>query len=158
MCNILVKKMSSLGQRLSQIRKKRSQQQFADCFQISRSTYANYEQGKFLPDAKFLNMLHQKFGVNLNWLMTGEGEMYERRGNVENGIRGNIGNGFYVENNGSGSVVQTGGRVEEGNVRPETRDMQPAREAMRLVSRIISSKDPELIKLAVESLTALSGT
>ncbi|WP_375663991.1 helix-turn-helix domain-containing protein, partial [Bartonella sp. CL63NXGY] len=43
---------------------------------ISIQGLGNYERGDRTPDATVLTSYGEKFGVNLNWLLTGEDEMF----------------------------------------------------------------------------------
>ena len=55
---------------------KESQAKFCKRFDISQQTYANYELSKrSIPD-EIKTKLQQQIGVNLNWLITGKGDMY----------------------------------------------------------------------------------
>ncbi|WP_246712408.1 XRE family transcriptional regulator [Rhizobium leguminosarum] len=49
---------------------------FAESIGVVDGTLGNYERGDRSPDWNFLETLRQKKGINLNWLFTGEGEMY----------------------------------------------------------------------------------
>ena len=65
------------SERLKQIRNKLglSQAKFGSMLKIPQTTYANYESGKALiPDNLKSELMH--LGINLNWLITGEGQMY----------------------------------------------------------------------------------
>ena len=65
------------SERLKQIRNKLglSQAKFGSMLKIPQTTYANYESGKALiPDNLKSELMH--LGINLNWLITGEGSMY----------------------------------------------------------------------------------
>ena len=70
------------SERLKQIRNKLglSQAKFGSLLKIPQTTYANYESGKALiPDNLKSELMH--LGINLNWLITGEGSMYLNEGN-----------------------------------------------------------------------------
>ena len=55
---------------------KESQAKFCKRFDIPQQTYANYELNKrSIPD-EIKTKLQQQIGVNLNWLITGKGDMY----------------------------------------------------------------------------------
>lgn len=43
---------------------------------VSKSALASYERGESEPTASALAAYHQKFKVNLAWLVTGDGEMF----------------------------------------------------------------------------------
>lgn len=65
------------SERLKQIRNKLglSQAKFGSMLKIPQTTYANYESGKALiPDNLKSELM--RLGINLNWLITGEGSMY----------------------------------------------------------------------------------
>lgn len=47
---------------------------FAERTGISKSTIANYERGDRVPDASMLLLYRDAWGVDLNWLVTGEGD------------------------------------------------------------------------------------
>ncbi|MBI4620609.1 MAG: helix-turn-helix transcriptional regulator [Desulfobacterales bacterium] len=67
----------SLGTRLKELRlsKKLTQQEFADTSGISQGYLANVEAGRYKPDGDILIRIANKFIINLDWLLTGEGEM-----------------------------------------------------------------------------------
>jgi len=78
--------MNEVGSRLLTLRKKMqlTQVQFAKEIGITQNVYTRYETGKLdLPD-HLKSKLHQ-IGVNLNWLITGEGEMFQSPDYVEHG-------------------------------------------------------------------------
>lgn len=50
---------------------------FANDLAINKSTIAHYERGTRTPDANVLENYRLKFGVNINWLITGIGEMFD---------------------------------------------------------------------------------
>lgn len=53
-----------------------SAQKLADSIGISLITMQNYELGKREPKYSFLYQLLTLYNVNINWLMTGEGDMF----------------------------------------------------------------------------------
>ncbi|APY14214.1 MULTISPECIES: helix-turn-helix domain-containing protein [Brucella] len=68
-----------LGQRLSEVRKKLGYSErlaFADALGVSQKTLGNYERGDHEPSAELIQVYKNRYGVNLNWLFTGEGEMF----------------------------------------------------------------------------------
>lgn len=71
-------KENSLNERLKLIRSQLgySQQRLADTLGIKQASYAVYETGQVQPGADKLVQLHEQFGVNLHWLLTGEGQPY----------------------------------------------------------------------------------
>ena len=72
-------KFSGLGDRILKVRKSSGLNQlpFAEVFGLSKTTMVNYENGHSLPDAAFLFSLRAKYKINLNWLITGLGDMFE---------------------------------------------------------------------------------
>ncbi len=44
---------------------------------VTRSRYAAIERGEFVPGEEFLKSLEERFGVNLEWLRTGKGVIFE---------------------------------------------------------------------------------
>jgi len=70
--------MDSVQERLRKIRKNLglSQDEIALNTGAKRTTVAGYESGISLPHAEFLTALHKNYGINLTYLLTGEGEMF----------------------------------------------------------------------------------
>ncbi|WP_137132100.1 helix-turn-helix transcriptional regulator [Rhizobium sp. FY34] len=50
--------------------------EFADSLGISKNTLAYYERGERTPDAMTLAIYNERFGININWLATGKGDMF----------------------------------------------------------------------------------
>jgi len=70
--------MNGIGRRLTDFRNMlgfRSQQAFAEHLGVKRSTLASYENETYPPSAEFLTILHDRDHVNINWVLTGVGEM-----------------------------------------------------------------------------------
>jgi repressor LexA len=72
--------MSSMSRRIKEIRfdKNLSQVKFAKALDVTSASISYYEAGKRQPDSAFLSKLCERYQVNLNWLLTGEGEMYQQ--------------------------------------------------------------------------------
>jgi len=69
-----------VGQRLSDVRKELGfpeRQPFAEALGVPKTTLGNYERGDRDPDLLLLSEYRDRFGVNINWLVTGEGEMFD---------------------------------------------------------------------------------
>ncbi|WP_055099189.1 helix-turn-helix domain-containing protein [Alloalcanivorax xenomutans] len=62
-----------IGSRITHIRGQESQAQFAKKLGVHKNTVGNYERGDRTPDAAFLKAL-VRLGVNVHWILTGEGE------------------------------------------------------------------------------------
>lgn len=68
-----------MKERIKAIRKaqKMTQQEFADALHVSRDNIASYELGRRIPTQSAIHLMKMTFGVNENWILTGEGEMME---------------------------------------------------------------------------------
>lgn len=74
-----------LGRRLAEIREERGieREEMASILgNVSASALANYERGDNVPDANILAAYHSQIGVNITWLLTGSGEMYNDPSNA----------------------------------------------------------------------------
>lgn len=54
-----------------------NQSAFAVALGISQAAVSRYEKADRLPDSDFLSKVSNAWGVNTNWLLTGEGEMFQ---------------------------------------------------------------------------------
>ena len=63
--------------RLLRLKLKKAQQEFADELGVSGSTMSRYEKNLRCPNTYFFRLLREKTGVDLNWLLTGKGSMFE---------------------------------------------------------------------------------
>ena len=54
-----------------------TQQAFADKIGMKQNTIAQYEMGRTVPSDAIVFSICREFGVNENWLRTGNGEMFE---------------------------------------------------------------------------------
>lgn len=66
-----------IGERIKLVREKQklSQKAFAEkCGNVPSTTISKYEQGVIKPSAEILSKMSY-MGININWLLTGEGEM-----------------------------------------------------------------------------------
>ena len=75
----------TIGERIKQIRKaeKLTQQGFAKEIGVGWLSVASWEQGQKQPGKARLYVIADRFAVNLDWLQTGEGNVYKKE-NVEN--------------------------------------------------------------------------
>ena len=66
-----------IGERIKQLRtdKGLSQQAFAELLSTSSGYICDVEKGKSVPGGTFLCSLKRVFGIDMNWLLVGEGEM-----------------------------------------------------------------------------------
>lgn len=67
-----------VAERLIQVRKelKKTQGEMADILNIVQSSYFRYESGASLLNSDKLNELHDNLGINIHWLLTGQGNMF----------------------------------------------------------------------------------
>ena len=63
--------------RIKEIRQKIfvSQSNMEDCLNLSRNTLSAYERGKAFFKPHTLQLLASKYNININWLLTGQGNM-----------------------------------------------------------------------------------
>lgn len=66
-----------VGSRLAAVREPLTRKDFAAIVGVPASTLGSYERGETWPDWTFLEILRVKRGINLNWLFTGEGTIYQ---------------------------------------------------------------------------------
>ena len=65
-----------LGNRIRYIRDSLSQPKFAKKIGVTRNTVSGYENNSIVPAGRALLQIHKIFGININWLLTGEGDPY----------------------------------------------------------------------------------
>jgi len=68
-----------IGNRLKLLRTKHlklSQEKLAEILGVKRNTLSNWERGENEMNYEAMLILYNKFGVNINWLLTGEGSMF----------------------------------------------------------------------------------
>lgn len=72
--------MSSIGERIKELRKKEelTQKEFAQRILVSPSYISGIEHGNEIPTDKFMKLVALEFGVSLNWIENGIGEMYSQ--------------------------------------------------------------------------------
>lgn len=66
--------------RIKKVRKELelTQQELADKIGVKQNTIATYEMGRTNPSDQCIRSICREFGVNEQWLRTGEGEMFEQ--------------------------------------------------------------------------------
>lgn len=67
---------TSIGYRIRYIRGYLGQLEFAKELGIKRNTASAYENNSIIPSGKVLLKFYKKFNVNINWLLSGEGDPY----------------------------------------------------------------------------------
>jgi transcriptional regulator with XRE-family HTH domain len=77
---MLKKLKEDVGKRFKEFRidKKKAQHVLASELKVHQSTITNIEHGTTFPKINYLQYFYEKYGLNINWLVTGEGEMYMR--------------------------------------------------------------------------------
>jgi len=77
-----------ISKRIKQLRieKKLSQVQFSKQLEVSQASVSQYENGTRNPDTTFLTKVCERFYINLNWLLTGTGSMFQELIPVDAGI------------------------------------------------------------------------
>ncbi|MDJ1466602.1 helix-turn-helix domain-containing protein [Cytophagaceae bacterium DM2B3-1] len=71
-------KLTTIGERIRMVRTriaKQSQESFAASVCMTQSNLSMIEQCHYLPSIMLLYWIHTIWRINLNWLLTGEGEM-----------------------------------------------------------------------------------
>ena len=68
----------TIGERIRQVRKFKdlTQKKFADSLGMKQNTVATYEMGRTNPSDPAIKSICREFGVNEEWLRSGEGEMF----------------------------------------------------------------------------------
>lgn len=69
---------SELGRRLTQVREAagfKTRKELAATLEMNAETLGGYERGTSIPDHAFLKLYKDRFGISIDWLVTGEGEM-----------------------------------------------------------------------------------
>ncbi len=70
---------TALGARMREIRRRLGDPDRAEWtgrLKVSKNTIASYERGETAPDADVLALYRSEFGIDINWIATGEGEMF----------------------------------------------------------------------------------
>jgi SOS-response transcriptional repressor LexA len=68
----------STGKRIKEIRKelKKTQKEFANLLNVTQSNVNYYERDEFTPSLKVLQIIRKSFNINIDWLLTGEGNKF----------------------------------------------------------------------------------
>lgn len=69
--------------KLIRLQKSKNSGEFAKSTGFEARTYASYERGERNPSLEFLQKLVEKYNVNINWLLTGEGQAFFENDYVE---------------------------------------------------------------------------
>ncbi len=68
---------NSFASRLRLLREKESRENFAKKLGLSPRALVNYENGTRVPKSNLVSQICARLGININWLLTGKGPMYE---------------------------------------------------------------------------------
>lgn len=73
-----IESKESIGGRFRRFRESigKAQHELGAELNISQSTVANIERGKAFPNVTYLNHFYRTYQLNINWLLTNEGEMF----------------------------------------------------------------------------------
>lgn len=68
----------NIGERIKNLRKNMNvtAKDFADILQIPLRTVGSYERNEAQPSPKFFNALIDIYNININWLLTGDGNVF----------------------------------------------------------------------------------
>lgn len=74
-----------INERLKEIRKiaNKTQKDFASELGVSERNYKNYEYGNSFPSEELLKEISYQYNVNLTWLLTGRGEIFEEKNDLK---------------------------------------------------------------------------
>lgn len=70
----------TIGDRIRLVRGASSQKEFASVLGVHEQTLGKYERDKLVPGGDILAVIHEKCGVDINWLLTGQGQMRREEG------------------------------------------------------------------------------
>ncbi|MDO8607605.1 MAG: helix-turn-helix transcriptional regulator [Phaeospirillum sp.] len=65
----------TIGWRIKAVRGGLSQDAFGEQLGVAKDTVGKYERNRIVPGGDVLARIHVDFGVDINWLLTGEGQM-----------------------------------------------------------------------------------
>lgn len=76
--NTALQDMTTIGSRFRQIRNEKNltQSEFGEVIGLTKQTIASVENNHSNPSIECLSKLIEKFNINTNWLITGQGEKY----------------------------------------------------------------------------------
>jgi transcriptional regulator with XRE-family HTH domain len=67
---------TTIGERIKYIRGALTQPEFGKKLGVGRNNVYTWESNKNTPSAETLLLIYKEYGVNINWLLSGEGESY----------------------------------------------------------------------------------
>ena len=84
--------MDNIGQRFKNVRKvlNMSQEEFANSLGITKQAISNFEHSKSLPSTAILNKLLINFNVNLNYLISEVGNMFNNQDKIYKSLKSQL--------------------------------------------------------------------
>jgi transcriptional regulator with XRE-family HTH domain len=73
------KGLKNIGERIKYIRGSLTQPEFGKKLGVGRNNVYTWESNKSMPIAEILLQIYKEYGVNINWLLSGEGEPYIKK-------------------------------------------------------------------------------
>jgi len=73
------KGLKNIGDRIKYIRGSLTQPEFGKKLGVGRNNVYTWETNKNMPLSETLLRIYKEYGVNINWLLSGEGEPYLKR-------------------------------------------------------------------------------
>ena len=73
------KGLKNIGERIKYIRDALTQPEFGKKLGVGRNNVYAWETNKNTPSAETLLLIYKEYGVNINWLLSGEGNPYLKR-------------------------------------------------------------------------------
>ncbi len=95
----------NIGERIKSIRGNLTQKEFAKQINADQSTVQNWENKNKLPKGDILQRIQEIFNVNINWLLTGDGDPYLYRSSMNGSPRISESSGLYNKTGGLGQAV-----------------------------------------------------
>ena len=137
------KNEKSVGERLKLIRQKLmlSQQDLANILNVNQKTISHWEQARNEPSIKALRTLCSKFNINLNWLLTGEGEMFkeDKKTRIKKELYGDI-------------LKDAGYDLEDPDIKLILEELSRSPSAKKLLAKLIRAKRGDSKSLSEISL------
>ena len=130
-----------IGDRLRQLRRHIgiNQIDFAHSIGLKQGSYSDLERGKSGLSNHVKNALFEKYKVNIDWLLNGDGNMFEKT-NIENQSNTVAGSGANIT--GSGNTIgniNSDNSFENNSLKKEIEELK--KEINRLKDELIKSKD-----------------
>ena len=146
-----------IGKRIKQVRGNLSREVFASKIGIDKSTVQRYEIYNNMPKGDVLERIYQEFDVNINWLFSGQGNMYIIKDEFNDQV--GVGDSLDIEikgSNGQGIKYNTGERQMLKSAAPDKPQhiIDQFGEASTGLREIFNSGDPILIPALLANIRA----